>query len=178
MSLSNLVIGFVAFAALGLGAFALSSEPAVKLGGAATDHYFLENFQAGILSRDAIASSSADRTLLPSESGSVFIVGTAGLDLTLPNPEKGLNYKVIVGSNFATTNMTVRGPINGAGDDVMFGALEVAGAVVACSAEDLISFVNTAELPGDFVELQSDGTNWYITGQGTTAGSITCTDAD
>jgi hypothetical protein len=147
-------------------------------GASGTDHLNVENFQAGILFRDNVASSSADRTLGAIESGSTFIVGTAGLDFTLPSPSKGLYYKFIVGSNFATTNMTVQGPISGAGDDVIFGALEVAGAVVACSAEDLISFVNTAELPGDYVEITSDGTNWYITGQGTTAGSITCTDAD
>ena len=55
------------------------------------------------------------------------------------------------------------------------GTLEVAGAAVPCSGEDTITFVNTAELPGDWFELHSDGALWYISGQAGTSGGITCT---
>ena len=58
---------------------------------------------------------------------------------------------------------------------IFYGSLEVAGAVVLCSAEDSVNFVNTAELPGDWIELHSDGTNWYLSGQAGTAGGLTCT---
>jgi hypothetical protein len=122
----------------------------------------------------------ADDTLTVAESGKVVYIGTAGVDVTLPTAatSEGVTYRVVVSGNFAATNMTITGGAADATDDLIFGALEVAGAVVACSAEDTISFVNTAELPGDYVDLHSDGTNWYVTGQATTAGGITCTDAD
>lgn len=127
-----------------------------------------------------IEAITADDTLVAADSGKVIYIGTAGVDLTLPTAAAaaGVTYRTVVSANFATTNMTVTGPASDATDDTIYGALEVAGAVVACSAEDTISFVNTAELPGDFIEIHSDGSKWYITGQGTTAGSITCTDAD
>lgn len=127
-----------------------------------------------------VETITADDTLVSADSGKVIYIGTAGVDLTLPTAASaaGITYRTVVSANFATTNMTITGPAADATDDTIYGALEVAGAVVACSAEDTISFVNTAELPGDFIELYSDGVKWYITGQGTTAGSITCTDAD
>lgn len=146
--------------------------------GSGQEHFNLEMFYAGILSRDAISVYTADRALSPSESGKKIYIGTAGVDLTLPVPEAGLNYQVYVNANFATTPMKVQGPASGASDDVMFGSLEVAGAVVLCSAEDTLTFVETAELPGDFIDIRSDGTNWYVTGQAGTSGGITCTDAD
>ncbi len=123
---------------------------------------------------------TADDTLTIAESGKVVYLGTAGVDLTLPAAASsaGVTYRVVVSANFASTNMTITGGASDASDDLIYGALEVAGAVVACSAEDTISFVNTAELPGDFVDLRSDGSKWYVTGQATTVGAITCTDAD
>lgn len=134
----------------------------------------------GILAKRTTETITADDTLTTGESFKVISIGTAGVDLTLPtaNSATGTTYRVVVSANFSTTSMTVTGPASDATDDTIYGALEVAGAVVACSAEDTITFVHTAELPGDFIELYSDGAKWYITGQGTTAGSITCTDAD
>lgn len=121
---------------------------------------------------------AADTTLTAAQSGTTFITTTAGVDFTLPTPAAGVWYKVILSGNFATTSVLVQGPAADATDDVIYGSLEVAGAVVLCSAEDTISFVNTAELPGDWIQIESDGTKWYITGQAGTSGGITCTDAD
>jgi len=125
-------------------------------------------------------TNTVDTTLTVAESGKVIYIGTAGVDLTLPAAASsaGVTYRVVASAAFATTNMTITGGAADASDDLIFGALEVAGAVVACSAEDTISFVNTAESVGDFVELRSNGTNWLVTGQATLAGGITCTDAD
>jgi hypothetical protein len=123
---------------------------------------------------------TVDDTLATAESGKTVYIGTAGVDLTLPlaSTSVGLAYRVVVSANFATTNMTITGGAADASDDFMFGALEVAGAVVACSAEDTITFVSTAENPGDFVEFRSNGSSWFITGQATAVGGITCTDVD
>ena len=119
---------------------------------------------------------TADDTLTISESGKTIYMGTAGVDVTLPavSTAAGVVYRFVCSANFATTNMTVR---TSGGEDKIYGSLEVAGAVVLCSAEDSVNFVATAELPGDWIELRSDGTNWYLTGQAGTAGGLTCTAA-
>jgi len=124
--------------------------------------------------KELIETATADDTLTISESGKTIYFGTAGVDITLPAvaTAAGVVYKFVVSANFATTSMTI---LTSGGEDKIYGSLEVAGAVVLCSAEDTVTFVNTAELPGDWVELRSDGTNWYISGQAGTSGGITCT---
>ncbi len=102
----------------------------------------------------------------------VFIGTTAGFDITLPLPAAGLHYRFTVAAAFASSNYVVK--TNGAAA-IIFGAVDVAGSVVAADAEKQINFVATAELPGDWAEVWSDGTNWYVRGYGVTAGSITVT---
>lgn len=119
-------------------------------------------------------TATVDDTLTISESGKTIYMGTAGVDITLPavSTAAGVWYRFVCSANFATTSMTVK---TSGGEDKIYGSLEVAGAVVLCSAEDTVTFVNTAELPGDWIELRSDGTNWYLTGQAGTSGGLTCT---
>ena len=63
-----------------------------------------------------------------------FYLGTAGRTITLPTPANGLVYRFVVSANVATTNMVVQGPAADATDDVIYGAVTVAGALLACSA--------------------------------------------
>jgi hypothetical protein len=58
---------------------------------------------------------------------------------------------------------------------VIQGAVLVAGASVPGANEDQIEFDESTESVGDWCELISDGTNWYLSGQGHTAGSIVLT---
>jgi hypothetical protein len=44
---------------------------------------------------------------------------------------------------------------------------------VDADARDVITFVATAENIGDFVEVWSDGTSWFVFGNALTAGGIT-----
>jgi len=124
--------------------------------------------------KESYETATADDTLTILESGKTIYIGTAGVDITLPTAASsaGIWYRFIVSANFASTSATIR---TSGGENTIFGSIVVNGAIVACSAEDTITFVNTAELPGDTVGLHCDGTNWYVTGDGTTAGSITCT---
>tara|TARA_R110000868_G_scaffold86958_1_gene243516 strand:- start:6794 stop:7300 length:507 start_codon:yes stop_codon:yes gene_type:complete len=124
--------------------------------------------------KELTETATADDTLTISESGKTIYMGTAGVDITLPAvaTAAGVVYRFVCSANFASTNMTIK---TSGLEDKIYGSLEVAGAVVLCSAEDLISFVNTAELPGDWCELRSDGTNWYISGQAGASGGMTCT---
>jgi len=129
-----------------------------------------------ITAKESIETATADDTLTISESGKTIYFGTAGVDITLPAvaTAAGVVYRFVCSANFATTSMTVK---TSGGEDKIYGSLEVAGAVVLCSAEDTVTFVNSAELPGDWIELRSDGTNWYLTGQAGTSGGLTCTAA-
>lgn len=111
-------------------------------------------------------------TLTDSDSGKVLILNAAaGKVVTLPSVAvDGFNIKVVVGAAFATTNFTVVAPTA----KIQGGAI-VNSTFVAAADENTISFVATAETVGDYIEIVSDGTNFYVNGVGALAGSITFT---
>lgn len=122
---------------------------------------------------DNVKTVAAARTLTVEESGTCFILNAAaGVELALPDAGNGLNYKFVVGLAFATTDWTVLAP-----DTTIQGSVIVNGAHVVGADEDTISFVATAESVGDYVEIVSDGTDWFVSGSGALAGSITLTQA-
>jgi len=112
---------------------------------------------------------TANRTLTASDSGKTFLLPAAGKVITLPAATAGLYYKFIC-TVTATADWTIINAL-----DKMYGSAEVAGAVVACSAKDIITLVTAKFLPGDHVELENDGTNWYVSGQVVTAAGCTFT---
>jgi hypothetical protein len=111
-------------------------------------------------------------TLTASDSGKVITLSaSAGKVITLPSVAiDGFNLKVIVGAAFATTNFTIVAPTN----KIQGGAI-VNSVFVPASDENTISFVASAESIGDYVEIVSDGNNFYVNGVGALAGSITFT---
>jgi len=116
---------------------------------------------------------SADRTLAEADSGKVFFLdNSTGETITLPSLKAGLFFKFIVADNFATDNWI----IDSAEGDNIEGTIVVNGASVAAVAEDQINFVASAESLGDFIELECNGTKWFVSGTGASAGSITATD--
>lgn len=112
-------------------------------------------------------SITAAKTLDYNDSGKTFLLPAAGKAITLPTVAAGVHYRFVC-SVTATADWTI---ING--NDVMYGSAEVAGAVVACSAKDIITLVTAKFLPGDYITLESDGTNWYVAGSVVT--TIGCT---
>ena len=115
---------------------------------------------------------AADKTLTAADSGKTFwLDNSTGEDITLPALKDGLNFKFVVADNFATDNWTVQ---SAEGDNIE-GMIEVAGAVVVASGEDQINFVATAESLGDFIQLECNGTNWFVSGQAALSGGITAT---
>lgn len=119
----------------------------------------------------AQTTPTAAVTLTAADSGKeIYLDAAAGFAITLPAVTAGLKYKFIVGSAFATTDFTVV-----AATDVIQGGAVVNSTFVPAANENTISFVNTAETVGDYVELSSDGTNWYASGNGALAGAITFT---
>lgn len=120
---------------------------------------------------DNVVIVDAARTLTKADSGKVFILkAAAGVAVTLPAPIAGFKAKFVVGLAFATTNFTVVASTN-----VIQGGADVNSAFVPAANENTISFVASAETLGDYVEITSDGTNFYVNGVGTATGAITFT---
>jgi len=112
------------------------------------------------------------KTLTASDSGNVFTLSaTTGKVITLPSVAvDGFKAKFLVGAVFATTNFTIVAPTS-----VIQGGAIVNSVFVPASNENTISFVASAESIGDYINIVSDGTNFYVEGVGALAGSITFT---
>jgi hypothetical protein len=120
-----------------------------------------------------VQTLTAAATLTAADSGTTYILKAAqGKTITLPALKSGVHFKFIVGSAFASTNWI----IDSAEGDNIEGLLIVNGASVVAEGEDQINFVNSEETVGDYVSLSCDGTNWFVSGAGNLAGSITVTD--
>ena len=115
---------------------------------------------------------AAARVLTESDSGKEFTLSaTAGAQVTLPAvAKKGFKAKFTVGAAFATTNWTIKSLTN-----IIQGSADVNSTLVSGANENTISFVATAETIGDFIEIYSDGTNFYAYGIAAAAGGITFT---
>jgi hypothetical protein len=125
------------------------------------------------ISTNKVLTPTAALTLTSADDGAeVFLNAAAGFAITLPSPAAALKFRFTVAASFATTNFTV---VSAGGSNIIQGGATVAGADVPAADEDTISFVATAETKGDFVDVWSDGTSWFVNGRGTTSGSITFT---
>jgi hypothetical protein len=111
-------------------------------------------------------------TLGSGDSAKVFTLSAAaGKVITLPSVAvEGFNAKFVVGAAFATTNFTIVSPTA-----VIQGGAHVNSVFVQAANENTISFVASAETVGDYINIVSDGTNYYVDGFGAATGSITFT---
>ena len=116
----------------------------------------------------------AAKTLVDQDGGKVFYLNAAaGKAITLPSVAlSGFKAKFVVGALFATTNFTVK---TVTGENVLFGGAIVNSVFVATGGDNQINFVATAESIGDHIAIESDGTNWYVSGVAKNAGGITFT---
>lgn len=118
-------------------------------------------------------STSSVYTLSHFESGSTIYINASGTTTTLPAARDGLVYRFVVSGVIDTANWV----IDSAEGDNIEGSLIVAGAVVDCDAEDQLNFVADGENLGDYVELRSNGSKWFITQSNVlTTAKLTCTD--
>ena len=112
-------------------------------------------------------------TLTAEDSGKSFSLNAAaGAQITLPAvaTSAGFRYRFTVAALFATTAWTIKAATNKIQGGVIVNSGNVPGA-----DENTITFSASADTIGDFVELNCDGTNWYVFGLGTAAGAITLT---
>lgn len=109
--------------------------------------------------------------LTAAQSGmNIFLNASAGFAITLPAVANGLRYRFTTAAAFATTPFTVITP---ASANILQGEAIVNAAKVACASKNTITFVETAETVGDFIEVWSDGTSWFVFGCAATTGAIT-----
>ena len=124
------------------------------------------NFTKSELKVDSLAVNvnvvdvTAAKTITALENGTTFSLNAAaGAVLTLPAPARGLKYKFVVGALFATTDWVIT-----ATGAIMQGAIMEASTVQAVANATTINLELGAETLGDWVSLESDGTNWFVAG--------------
>lgn len=133
------------------------------------------NFVSNDVTRQVTLSETltAATTLTAEDSSKSFILNAAaGAQITLPAvaTSAGFKYRFTVGALFATTAWTVK-----AASAVINGGAIVNSVFVASANRNTITFAHAADTIGDFVELECDGTNWYVSGNGASTGAITFT---
>jgi hypothetical protein len=113
--------------------------------------------------------------ILAAESGSTFILDSAtAFVTTLPAKAAGLRFNFYAGATQVTGGNHTIVP-NASDDNTIFGQATVAGLVVLATVEGSINWVADTILPGDWIQLFNDGTNWYVTGQVQVSGGVTFT---
>jgi hypothetical protein len=114
---------------------------------------------------------TADTTLTPADSGKTIFLDAVGEAITLPAVADcaGVRLKFIVTAAVITTDWTIV-----ADSAKVYGQVVEAGLVQLASAETTLTIVKTSKATfGDWITLESDGTNWYLAGQFSVAGSFT-----
>lgn len=152
----------------------------IATAGAAGSAVKIGSANGGLQYFEQIEFPVADDTLTVTESGKVFYMSAVPINLTLPDVSTaaGVHYRFIIPADLGSSIVHSKIKTGNSLENVIEGAVNVNSTLVACSAEDTITFVTSAQLPGDFVEVRSDGYKWFVTGQAVTTGAITCTQAD
>lgn len=118
-----------------------------------------------------VETVAATNAITADESGSTFFLSHATeFDSTLPAPAAGLRYRFIVAAAPVGAAYTVT-----ATAAVVEGLAVVNGATVAAANESLITFTASAAVVGDWCEVVSDGTSWFVSGQAQAATGIAFT---
>ena len=113
---------------------------------------------------------AAATTLTAAVSGKTYLISGTGYTVTLPAPHAGFSVKFIVAAAFST-DCVVQTPADNR--DTLNGGVIVNGAIVESDATDRVTFEDGAESIGDFIEISSDGTSFFLFGNGNAASSIT-----
>ena len=113
---------------------------------------------------------AAATTLTAADSGKTYLISGTGYTVTLPAPHAGFSVKFIVAAAFST-DCVVQTPADNR--DTLNGGVFVYGAFVESDATDRVTFEDGAESIGDFIEISSDGTSFFLFGNGNASSSIT-----
>jgi hypothetical protein len=115
------------------------------------------------------------KTITAAESGSVFFLSLAGgFTATLPAVALGLHYTFVVKTAPTTAYIIA----SATADNIIGYPVAAVGTDESANgntAGDQINFVANVALPGDSVEVWSDGTSWFAKASGKATGAITIT---
>lgn len=116
----------------------------------------------------SLESITAAKTITYADNGKTFLLdGGTGVAITLPAPKIGMKLKFITALAFGTDYViTATGAI-------MEGSFMEAGVVQLCSGGTTLTLEDGAEALGDYIDMVSDGTSWFVGGNFSTAASIT-----
>ena len=112
---------------------------------------------------------SAASSLNLSDSGKTFKISGTGYTVTLHAHSSGWKAKFIVSGAFSTDCVVLSPASN---RDTINGGIIVNGAIVEADAVDRVTFEDGAESIGDFIEIHSDGTSYFVFGNGNASSSI------
>ena len=116
--------------------------------------------------RKNMVAIAAAKTIIPSDSGSVFMINQASaFDIALPavaDAQEGWNCRFILGT--AAANAVTISATAGDGDNIIARGLDMEDGAVGTETQgvDVITFISGA-LAGDEVKLITDGTSWFAT---------------
>ena len=120
--------------------------------------------------RVPVEAITDDTTLTAEDSGKTYLLDAIGEVITLPAVSAGLNYKFRCTAAVTPSSWTIVAAAN-----VIQGYAAVAYATVPAVDENTISIVTGKAIAGDEVSIFSDGTSWFVSGNGSVAASITFT---
>lgn len=117
-----------------------------------------------VRTEDLTAASTIDAN----KSGTTYFLNSATeFATTLPSPAAGLWFKFVVKAAPASASYTV---VTAGGADIIIGGVNELETDTGDDGPydddaDTITFADGVAVVGDWVELVSDGTSWYVTGQ-------------
>jgi hypothetical protein len=115
---------------------------------------------------------NSTNTITEAENGKTFFLNnTTGFVSTLPTPAKGLKFKFIIQTVPTSGNNTI---VTSGSSNIMDGTvLDIVGELVYAADRDVITFVASTCVSGDWVEVVSDGSSWFYTAFSGANGGIT-----
>jgi len=125
----------------------------------------LSDSQLATMIRD-YGTLTAASTLAYTDCGTTYTLNSATeFATTLPSPIAGCYFKFIVKAAPSSASYTV---VTASSANIIEGqvasAEDAAGSVVTAADSDTVTFVDSKAIKGDYVEMISDGTNWYVSG--------------
>ena len=121
--------------------------------------------------KNKLETIGADRALLATDSGKVFLCSDADITITLPRcTTAGITYRFILAAD-ATNAIEISQ--KDVADDFEGTVLDGAGGSDSgTDTDDLIRFVSGAAVAGDFVEVVASGSRWLVSGVCRATGGI------
>lgn len=137
---------------------------------------FSGNIRLGSGSIEALAAA---KTLTSDDNGKAYFLNLAGgFTVTLPAHSAGLRFKFFVKTQPTTAYIVAAATADA---DTIVGSFSsadldaVADTDIETAGGDQINFVASTATVGDWVEVISDGTNWYTSGHCSAVGGLTIT---